>query len=80
MQGTPWLISSILYGSGLHLMEALRLRIQDVDLEQNMIIVRNGKGNKDRVTLLPCSVKVQLREHIANRKKMHNDDLIMNRG
>ncbi len=80
MQGTPWLISSILYGSGLRLMEALRLRIQDVDLEQNMIIVRNGKGNKDRVTLLPCSVKVQLREHIANRKKMHNDDLIMNRG
>jgi len=61
-------------------MEALRLRIQDVDLEQNMIIVRNGKGNKDRVTLLPYSVKVQLREHIANRKKMHNDDLIMNRG
>ena len=60
-------------------MEAIRLRIQDVDSEQIMIIVRNGKGNKDRVTLLPCS-KVQLREHIASRKKMHNDDLIMNRG
>ena len=80
MQGVPKLITSILYGSGLRLMEALRLRIQDIDLEQDMIIVRNGKGNKDRVTLLPESVKVQLREHIVNRKKTHNDDLKMNRG
>jgi len=80
MQGTPRLIASILYGSGLRLMEALRLRIQDIDFEQDMIIVRNGKGNKDRVTLLPGSVNAELREHIAKRKKMHNDDLKMNRG
>ncbi len=80
MQGVPKLIASILYGSGMRLMEALRLRIQDIDLEQDMIIVRNGKGNKDRVTLLPESVKVQLREHIVNRKKIHNNDLKMNRG
>ncbi len=80
MQGVPKLITSILYGSGLRLMEALRLRIQDIDFEQNMIVVRNGKGNKDRVTLLPGSVKVQLREHITNRKKIHIDDLIINRG
>ena len=80
MQGVPKLITSILYGSGLRLMEALRLRIQDIDFEQNMIVVRNGKGNKDRITLLPGSVKVQLREHITNSKKIHNDDLIINRG
>lgn len=80
MQGVPKLITSILYGAGLRLMEALRLRIQDIDFDQNMIVVRNGKGNKDRITLMPGSVKVQLREHITNSKKRHNDDLIMNRG
>ena len=50
MQGVPKLITSILYGSGLRLMEALKLRIHDIDFEQNMIVVRNGKRNKDRVT------------------------------
>ena len=54
--GDYWLIASLLYGSGLRLMEAMRLRYKDVDLERKMLLVRDGKGGKDRVTLLPDSL------------------------
>jgi integron integrase len=65
LSGVSWLVASILYGSGLRLMEALRLRIKDVDLEHPQITVRDGKGGKDRVTVLPQSLLPELRRHLA---------------
>lgn len=79
MQCVPKLITSILYGSGLRLMETLRLRIKDVDIEQNKIIVRDGKGNKDRATLLPNSIIEDLSVHIEKRKLEHKENLVRNR-
>ena len=80
MNGEPLLIAKLLYGSGLRLMEALRLRIKDLDLEQNLLIVREGKGGKDRATLVPGSIKIQLRKQIESRKAEHINDLKRNRG
>jgi len=75
MTGTNALIAKLLYGTGMRLMEALRLRIQDIDFEQYQVIVRSGKGNKDRVTTLPESLTVKLKEHIENVRAIHNSDL-----
>lgn len=61
MSGTPRLMTELLYGSGLRLQECLNLRIKDIDFALNTITVRQGKGNKDRSTLLPTSVKDRLR-------------------
>ncbi len=61
LDGTPWLMVSLLYGSGLRLMECLRLRVKDVDFGQRHIVVRDGKGQKDRVTLLPRALEDPLR-------------------
>ncbi len=80
IQDTPKLIALFLYGSGLRLMESLRLIIQSIDFKQDKIIDRNAKGNKDRVTLLPLSVKAELKEHIERRKREHQSDLKRNRG
>ena len=75
LSGTPWLVASLLYGSGLRLLEALRLRVKDVDFAQNQIVVREGKGAKDRVTMLPQSVKTPLQDHLQRVKTLHEDDL-----
>ncbi len=75
LQGTPALVAQILYGSGLRLMEALCLRIKDVDFEKNSIVVRDGKGNKDRITMLPESLKVSLQAHLTNVFALHQKDL-----
>ncbi len=75
LKGTEWLICSLLYGSGLRLMECLRLRVQDIEFSQNQIIVRTGKGGKDRVTMLPGKVKEALRGKIEDVKKIHLKDL-----
>ncbi|MFA5843869.1 MAG: integron integrase [Coriobacteriia bacterium] len=75
MDGEAWLMASLLYGSGLRLMECLRLRVQDVDLSRTEILVRNGKGAKDRVTMLPESLKVPLMEHLRRAKTVHDRDL-----
>jgi site-specific recombinase XerD len=56
LDGTAWLVANLLYGSGLRLMEALRLRVKDMVLEREEIIVRDAKGGKDRVTVLPTSI------------------------
>lgn len=66
-----WLIASLLYGSGLRLMEALRLRVKDVDLEQRQLLVRNGKGAKDRVTVLPDSLIEPLRMQLEQVREQH---------
>ena len=63
LDGSLWLMASLLYGSGLRLMECLRLRVKDVDFGLNQIIVRDGKGGRDRVTVLPDSVKAPMQRH-----------------
>jgi integron integrase len=75
MSGTYQLIAKLLYGSGLRLVECLRLRVKDVDFEQRQIIVRDGKGAKDRVTVLPDSLVEPLRKHLLRVKMIHRQDL-----
>ena len=75
MQGTPGLICRLLYGSGLRLMEALTLRVKDIDFSRNDILVRNAKGQKDRHTVLPESLKEDLKNHFESVRKLHGSDL-----
>jgi len=75
MSGETRLMASLLYGSGLRLSECLCLRVQDLDLEGGEIVVFNGKGNKDRVTVLPEGLKDPLREHLRNVRAIHRQDL-----
>jgi integrase len=65
LDGTCWLMANLLYGSGLRLMEAHRLRIKDLLLDRGEVIVRDAKGGKDRVTVLPAAIIAPLREHLA---------------
>ena len=69
------LITRLLYGSGLRLMECLRLRVKGVDFDQHQIIVRNGKGHKDRDTILPDSLRAPLRRQLRYAKTLHDNDL-----
>ncbi len=75
MSGTHQLIAKLLYGSGLRLVECLRLRVKDIDFKKHQIIVRDGKGAKDRVTVLPDSVVEPLRKHLRRVKMIHRRDL-----
>ncbi len=75
LSGDKWLMASLMYGAGLRLMECLRLRIQDIDCSRNEILVRDGKGSKDRITMLPGSLKVPLQEHLKKVKNIHDGDL-----
>ncbi|MDR3413799.1 MAG: integron integrase [Formivibrio sp.] len=74
------LIVRLLYGTGMRLLECLRLRVKDVDLVRREIVVREGKGNKDRVTMVPQSLVDLLRARLAQRKLLHDDDLAQGRG
>jgi integron integrase len=74
-RGTPGLVVRLLYGTGMRLMEGLRLRVKDIDFERNQITIRGGKGDKDRVTMLPASIVPDLRAHIAERRRWHDKDL-----
>ncbi|MGZ4990226.1 MAG: integron integrase, partial [Methylobacter sp.] len=71
------LIIKLLYGTGMRLMEAVRLRVKDVDLERREIIVRDGKGGKDRVTMLPESLVEPMRVQLALRREWHERDVIL---
>ena len=73
--GTPGLVLRLLYGSGLRLMEGLRLRVKDLDLQARQIIVRGGKGDKDRATVLPDSLVKPLAELLEQRRRWHHVDL-----
>ncbi|MEZ4388881.1 MAG: integron integrase [Candidatus Krumholzibacteriia bacterium] len=75
LAGVHWLITSLLYGGGLRLMEGLRLRAQDVDLDRGEILVRRGKGQKDRVTMLPAKLRRPLAEHLERARQQHRLDL-----
>lgn len=70
-----WLMASLMYGAGLRLMECLRLRVQDIDFARNEILVSNGKGSKDRITMLPESLKAPLQERLKKVKAIHEKDL-----
>src|SRR5688572_22764540 len=71
LDGQYRLIASLLYGSGLRLMEAMRLRYKDVDLERSILVVRDGKGLKDRVTVLPESLRESLRRQLERVREHH---------
>lgn len=75
MSGFHSLISKVLYGTGLRLKECARLRVQDIDFEQDLIMVRDGKGAKDRRTMLPASIKPMLKSHLKKVKSIHIQDL-----
>lgn len=75
LDGYKWLMGILMYGAGLRLMECLRLRVKDIDFSTNQILVRDGKGNKDRVTMLPEAVKVYLTEHLKRVRDLHQKDL-----
>jgi len=75
MSGTPQLVAKVLYGSGLRLMEGLRLRVKDLDFEMKQLTVRDGKGAKDRYTVLAEGVIPVLREHLAGVRLTHEEDL-----
>jgi integron integrase len=75
MSGVRRVQAALLYGSGLRLLECLRLRVKDLDFDRNEIVVRDGKGQKDRVTLFPASLKAPLREQLVTVRGVHADDL-----
>jgi integron integrase len=75
LAGDKWLMASLMYGAGLRLMECLRLRVQDIDFASNEIMVRDGKGAKDRITMLPETLKQPLSDHLKNVKRVHDKDL-----
>jgi len=75
LEGTHELLARLLYGSGLRLMEGLRIRVKDIDFQMNQIIVRDGKGAKDRVTVLPESIKPALQKQLQRVKLIYKADL-----
>ncbi|HSD59602.1 MAG TPA: integron integrase [Burkholderiales bacterium] len=75
LDGSRWLIVSLLYGAGLRVSEALRLRVKDIDFGYRQILVRDGKGAKDRVSMLPVSLVEPLRDHPLRVKGLHEQDL-----
>ena len=75
LRGTNWLVANLLYGSGLRLQEALRLRVKDLDFGFKQIVVRDGKGGKDRFTVLPTKLIEPLQKQLAAVQKLHEQDL-----
>jgi integron integrase len=80
MGGTSKLVATLLYGSGLRLMEALRLRVKDLDFGMSQITVRGGKGDRDRVTMLPAAARPGLERHLVRVKALHERDLASGAG
>lgn len=75
LRGTPRLMAILMYGSGLRLLECARLRVKDVDFGRHQIVVRAGKGDKDRITTLPTVVRAELSRHLETVKQQHDRDL-----
>jgi integron integrase len=75
LQGTTWLMAMLVYGGGLRLLECLRLRIKDIDLQYKQLTIRDAKGQKDRVTMLPQTLVEPLRNHLIRVRHLHEADL-----
>lgn len=75
LDGYKWIMASLMYGAGLRISECLRLRVQDLDFAANQIIVRDGKGSKDRLTMFPAVTQVPLRQHLEIVRETHRRDL-----
>ncbi|GGI53578.1 integron integrase [Oxalicibacterium solurbis] len=75
LDGTHWLVVSLLYGTGMRILEALHLRVKDVEFERREIVVREGKGNKDRITVLPENLIMPLQTQIEHARLLHESDL-----
>ena len=75
MRGTPWLMASLLYGTGMRLMECVQLRVKDIDFAHGEIIVRRGKGDKDRRTMLPQKLHEPLMAQVERVRLLHQRDL-----
>jgi integron integrase len=80
LHGTTWLMASLMYGSGMRLLETCRLRVKDVDFSRREIMVRDGKGQKDRVTVLPAKLVNGLVTHLARIQGQHQRDLAIGAG
>jgi len=80
LSGVTWIMGTLLYGAGLRLLECLRLRVKDLDFSSHHIVVRDGKGQKDRVTMLPQYVTPPLQTHLQDVKQLHARDLDAGRG
>ncbi len=80
LKGVPRLMACLLYGAGLRLLECCELRVQDVDFAANQIVVRSGKGDKDRATMLPAAVKADLARHLGSVQTQHQRDLARGAG
>ncbi len=80
LQGTNWLVASLLYGTGMRILEALRLRVQDVDFKRREILIRDAKGHKARVTMLPVTLVASLQAHLLNVRELHTEDLAQGYG
>jgi integron integrase len=80
LQGPVWLMASLMYGAGLRLLESAALRVKDVNLDRGELTIRDAKGGKDRVTVLPAVLKEPLRQHLERVKTQHDRDLAAGRG
>lgn len=80
MEGVPFLVAGLLYGAGLRLLDGLRLRVQDVDFAAGELLIRDGKGGKDRRTMLPQALVPHLQRHLAHVRQQHVNDLNQGHG
>jgi integron integrase len=80
MDGTAQVVAKLLYGSGLRIMEALRFRVKDIDVQMKQLTVRSGKGDKDRFTTFPTTLTPLLQNHLAGIKTLHQQDLAQGHG
>ncbi len=75
LRGRDKLLMKMVYGTGMRISECLRLRVQDIDFSRNEVLIRSGKGDKDRVVMLPQSIKIHLRRHLKKVKRIYEEDL-----
>ncbi len=80
LHGAVWLMASLMYGAGLRLLECVELRVKDVNFDRGELTIRDGKGGKDRVTMLPASMKRPLVDHLERMRAQHQTDLAAGRG
>jgi len=80
LEGSKWIMATLLYGSGLRLMECMRLRTRDIDFAQSILLIREGKGRKDRPALLPRAVRAPLHRHLEQVRALHRRDLEQGEG